>query len=63
LGTARRIKANVLNGVVIDIESDPDNPAAVQIQDLYDPVRLRSPVRRIQRKRRIGMMLFMNWHF
>jgi len=55
LGTARRIKANVLNGVVIDIESDPDNPAAVQIQDLYDPVRLRSPVRRIQRKRRIGI--------
>jgi hypothetical protein len=63
LGTARRIKANVLNGVVIDIESDPDNPAAVQIQDLYDPVRLRSPVRRINVKEESALMLFMNWHF
>jgi len=53
----------VLNGVVIDIESDPDNPAAVQIQDLYDPVRLRSPVRRINVKEESALMLFMNWHF
>jgi molybdopterin-containing oxidoreductase family molybdopterin binding subunit len=58
------IKANVVNGVVVDIVGDPDNPGSLghicakgkaRIQDLYDPARVRSPMRRRNPKKGIGV--------
>jgi len=58
------VKANVVNGVVIDIVGDPENPGSLghicakgkaRIQDLYDPARVRSPMRRKNPRKGIGV--------
>lgn len=58
------VKANVVNGVVLDIVGDPDNPGSLghicakgkaRIRDLYDPARVLSPMRRTNPKKGIGV--------
>ncbi len=58
------VKANVVDGVVLDIVGDPDNPGSLghvcakgkaRIQDLYDPARVLSPLRRTNPRKGIGV--------
>ena len=58
------VKARVVNGVAIDIVGDPDNPSSLghvcakgkaRIQDLYDPARVLTPMRRRNPSKGVGV--------